>query len=206
MELVEACTREPDVLAVVAIGSAIRDVPHSADVDLVLIHRAKPIEVRSPIEVDLHQYEAGDIDRLALGGHDLLGWALRMGRVVAERGCFWTDLASRLRDKLPWPDAEVARERAERVRVLLDYAVEVGDRDAETEQRVSYLTHLARAALLDRHVFPASRPEIPNQLREVGANDLADELSEALRTRTEWSLEPVLSRSPKRRDGRRPAR
>jgi hypothetical protein len=109
MELVEACTREPDVLAVVAIGSAIRDVPHSADVDLVLIHRAKPIEVRSPIEVDLHQYEAGDIDRLALGGHDLLGWALRMGRVVAERGCFWTDLASRLRDKLPWPDAEVAR-------------------------------------------------------------------------------------------------
>lgn len=183
-DFVERCKNDPNVLAVVAIGSAIREVPASADVDLILIYRDSALEVRSPIEVDLRQYDAAEVERLALEGHDLLGWALRLGKVVLEREGRWTVLAERLRATLPWPDADVARRRAQHSERLLEYAAEVGDEDAAAEQRVTYLTHLARSELLDRNVFPASRPELPDQLKEVGESELAERLAEALAKRT----------------------
>lgn len=182
-QFVERCALDLNVMAVVAIGSAIRNVPVSADVDLLLIHRGSPLNVRSPIEVDLRQYDSREVERLALEGHDLIGWALRLGQVVLEREDYWTAMSKRLRTALPWPDSRIARERAEKARVLLDYAVEVGDGDAAAEQLVTYLTHLARSVLLDRQVFPASRPELPSQLRGAGEDELADRLAKALQKR-----------------------
>jgi hypothetical protein len=52
--------------------------------------------------------------------------------------------------------------------------LESGDADASQEQAVSYLTHLARAELLDRGIYPASRPELPSQLRAIGSFQTAE--------------------------------
>jgi hypothetical protein len=58
--------------------------------------------------------------------------------------------------------------------------LQLGDADAVREQAVSYLTHLARAELLNAGVYPASRPELPEQLREIGDDDLAGRLDRVL--------------------------
>lgn len=182
---VAECAGDPNVLAIVAIGSAVRDVPSSANLDFVLVYRSAPLNLHSPIEVDLRQYASAEVKKLTVKGHDLLGWAVRMGEVVLERDNFWTDLSVKVRGNLPWPDATVARQRAEQAHTLLDYARTVGDHDAAAEQLVSYLTHVARSVLLDCDVYPASRPELPDQLRKVGEPELADRLAVALRQRVD---------------------
>jgi hypothetical protein len=52
---------------------------------------------------------------------------------------------------------------------------------AAHEQALTYLTHIARAELLDKKVYPASRPELPKQLRMVGEHGIADCLEYLLR-------------------------
>jgi hypothetical protein len=54
--------------------------------------------------------------------------------------------------------------------------LQIGDADAAREQALSYLTHLARAELLEKGVYPASRPELPEQLRKIGDHHLARRL------------------------------
>ena len=46
---------------------------------------------------------------------------------------------------------------------------------------ISYRTHLARATLAKAGIQPASRPELPSQLREVGETVLASDLERALK-------------------------
>jgi hypothetical protein len=89
---------------------------------------------------------------------------------------------SRLRDQLlpdaPWPDwrrkLDQARGRAHEATVLLD----MGDLDAAQEQTLFALSHLARAELLRRHVFPLARPEIPAQLEAQGDASFAELMRE----------------------------
>jgi hypothetical protein len=45
---------------------------------------------------------------------------------------------------------------------------------------VSYLTHLARAELLERGVYPASRPELASQLRASNRIHTAEKLEHFL--------------------------
>ena len=60
---------------------------------------------------------------------------------------------------------------------------EIGDHTAAAELQVSLLTHLARAALSNVGMFPKSRPELPQQLRDISEHALADRLSNALARR-----------------------
>jgi hypothetical protein len=60
--------------------------------------------------------------------------------------------------------------------------LEFGDADAAHEQAASYLTHLARAELLDRGIYPASRPEMASQLRAISSNQIAEQLDSLLQT------------------------
>jgi hypothetical protein len=66
----------------------------------------------------------------------------------------------------------------------------LGDTDAAYEQALSYVTHIARAKLLKRRVYPASRPEIPRQLRAVGCVRIAQWL-ESLIDRTTVDSEHI---------------
>ena len=189
--LVEAARKDAAVEAVVATGSAVREVGHSDDLDLVLVYRAvRPDLPRAPISVDLRCYEpAGVASRLA-GGHSYLSWAVRFGRPLFERDLWWSELRAAWNDRLLLPSAAEATERARRAERQRDGLAEAGDDDAVAEMQLSALTHHARAALSGAEVFPRSRPELAGQLRLVGEHALADRLDEALARRQQSAQPP----------------
>lgn len=176
--------RDPNVAAVIAVGSAVRPGVDSDDLDLIVLsHDATLRRERAPIGVDLRSRELGGVDHEIARRGDLLIWAVRFGRPLLDKNDTWKEIVRRWEDRLPLPDPEVALARAEAIRGHLRYMREVGDRDAFDDLNVSYLSHLARAALAAAGIHPASRPELPGQLREVGDADLAARLEAALAKR-----------------------
>lgn len=179
--LLEQASLDENVLAVIAIGSAVRPGVRSLDLDIVMISRepVKP-KTKPPVEVDLRSYLAAAVEAELAKGDDLLGWAIKFGRVLFEREGFWSALVESWKDRVPLPSPDVARRRADDAYARLKGLRQVGDADAAREQAVSYLTHLGRYELLKRSVYPASRPELPGQLRATGVKDLADWLEQLL--------------------------
>ena len=110
----------------------------------------------------------------------MLSWAVRFGRVLFQRDGFWDEVIDLWRNRLPLPSAELARDRAATAYRRLTDVFQAGDEDAAHEQALSYVTHLARAELLDRGVYPASRPELAEQLRRIGQYRLAEWLERLL--------------------------
>ena len=177
----ESARNNPNILAVVAVGSAVRPGVSSADVDFVVFCR-DPLALKEtpPLEVDLRAYSAEAIDLNLQSGHDMLSWAVRFGRVLFQRDCFWDRVVESWGNRLPLPSAGLARDRAATAyRHLID-VFQAGDGDAAHEQALSYVTHLARAELLERGVYPASRPELAEQLRAIGDCRLAEWLDHLL--------------------------
>jgi hypothetical protein len=181
--LPELCP-EPSILAVVLFGSCVRPVEFCTDLDCLVVYSdSRPEFPDAPIDVDVRAYQEGAVRDLALQGHDLLGWALRLGLLVCERGEYWSRLRSELLPCLPLPSPESAQRRAEQAARLLHELRSIGDEEAAAEQYLTLLTHRARAALLGAGIFPTSRPELPAQLREVSEPALAEELDAALEHR-----------------------
>ena len=176
---------DPNVVAVVVVGSAIRSTVPSDDLDLVVICRDRRLlREKAPIEVDLRSFDADRIEEDVRRGQDLLTWSLRYGEPLYDPRGVWAHLAHRWKGCLPMPDVSVAKSRAETARAQLEAMRAAGDDDAVIDLNVSYLTHLARAALGEAGVFPASRPELPDQLRGIGQADLAGRLDKALSARS----------------------
>lgn len=178
--LPELCANE-SVLAVVLLGSAIRPADSSFDFDCLYVYKgARPVFPRAPAEVDIRGFDSARIEQFIADGHDLLTWSIKLGRVVCERDGYWSKLRAEWLERMPFPSADVADKRAAKAEELLGELRQVGDEDAAVEQLVTALTHRARAALLRAAVFPASRPELPNQLREIGEFHLAQSLQSAM--------------------------
>ncbi len=78
------------ILAVIAIGSAVRPNVMSADLDLIVISAGvKPIHISHPMEIDLRVYSAATVDDQLASGHDLLGWrAIKFGKPLFQRDHF----------------------------------------------------------------------------------------------------------------------
>ena len=181
IDAVAVARQDAAVLAIVASGSAVRDVAQSDDLDLVLVYRKRrPNLPRPPIGVDLQQHEADEVPRKLAEGHDFLSWAVRFGQPLFERGQWWSRLQADWNDRLSLPSAAEARKRARRAQRLHQEMQSLGDHDAATENYVSMLTHLARATLSDAGVLPRSRPELAEQLRQIDEAPLADRLTDAL--------------------------
>lgn len=173
-----------NLVAFVATGSSVRDVEYSDDLDLVFVYQiCHPAMSRPPITVDLRGYDKAKISQMLAGGHDYLSWTVRFGQVLFERDGWWTKLRADWNDRLCLPSVTEAFARAERAKCLSMELRETGDEDAADELQLSMLTHLGRAELSDARVFPKSRPEIPEQLREIGQHPLADQLAGALESR-----------------------
>lgn len=177
--------RNSAIRAVVILGSIVRpQVKYSIDVDLLVIYEnEKPQYPLPPLDVDIRSYRQRDVESLLLQGHELLCWSIRFGRVLYECDEYWTTLCDNWRDRLPFPSAGIADERAERAkRVLQDLRV-IGDEEAAQEQYITMLTQTARACLIRSGTYPASRPELPGQLRAIGEQELASQFEKALQTR-----------------------
>ena len=184
-ELMQAARQTGAVNAVVATGSAVRDVDRSDDLDLVLIYDAvRPSLARPPISVDLRCYDQADVSARLAAGHSYLSWAVRFGRVLFERDRWWSELRTEWNDRLLLPSAAEAIKRAQRAEHQRDGLATAGDNDAAAELQLAALTHRARAALTRAGVFPQSRPELAAQLRQIGEDTLAECLAEALTRRS----------------------
>ena len=171
---VDSASHDDNIMAIVAVGSAVRPAVSSVDLDLVVVYRrSQRLKGDPPIEVDCRAYQLSQIDALLLSGNDMLGWAIKFGCVLFERNSYWSSFAASWQGRLPLPPVDVARQRAEDAFCRLASVAELGDFDAAHEQAVSYVTHLARAELLERKVYPASRPELPQQLRDIGFHEIA---------------------------------
>lgn len=176
--------RDGAIDAIVASGSAVRDVEHSEDLDLVLVYRQRrPVLPKPPIEVDLQQHERGEAVRKLEAGHDYLSWTVRHGRALFERDGWWSRLRGEWNDRLSLPSAAEARERAGKAERRRDEMLAIGDRDAAADLEIAMLTYLARAALGEVGVFPLSRPELAGQLRGIGERRLAERLTGVLARR-----------------------
>ena len=180
-EFLNSAAANNSVMAVIAIGSAIRPDVVSADLDLIVISaEARPLHISPPMEIDLRVYSVSTIDAQIATGHDLLGWAIKFGKALFQRDHCWDEIIDAWKDRLPLPSAALARERAVAAHERLVKVLESGDTDAIREQAVSYLTHLSRAELLDRGVYPASRPELASQLRASNGSQIAEQLDRLL--------------------------
>ncbi|HEX2205484.1 MAG TPA: hypothetical protein VHG91_19390, partial [Longimicrobium sp.] len=136
-----------------------------------------------PLDVDVRGYERATVDEEIARGHEVLGWAVRFGVALWERDGFWSTLAERWRGRLPLPSAEAAEERAARAHRFSGELRAAGDEDAAREEWTTALTQRARARLIRAGVFPASRPELPEQLIAIGERGLAAELFDLLERR-----------------------
>lgn len=171
-----------NIIAVIAVGSAVRPGVSSSDLDVLVVCKdVSNVTPPPPLEVDLRVYPAADIDSKLATGHDMLVWAVMFGRVLFERHSFWEDLVKSWRHRLPVPSSTLARTRAEAAYRRMASLLQLGDDNAARELATSYLTHLARAQLLETGVYPASRPELPEQLRAIGDYNLARQLDRILR-------------------------
>ena len=174
--LIRESPGDPDTLAVVLYGSAVRSVGEPADVDLLLIRRASWRDADIPFDVDLRVFEETEIETRIRLGDEVLGWALRFGVPLFERDAFWSGLVERWNGRLPLPSADAADERADRAQRAADGLRQAGDVDAAEELRLAALTQHARSKLIRAGVFPLSRPELPEQLIRIGESQLAAEL------------------------------
>lgn len=187
--MVQTACANPSVLAIVAIGSGVRQVSAPHDVDFLLVYEASepPRLGPLPLDVDVRPYEASTVNDKVASGHDLLGGALRFGVLIHERHQYWSGLTERWAHRLPLPSAEQASERAARAHRLTEELRDAGDQEAAAEQRIAWLTHDARARLIRAGIHPASRPELAAQLRRIGAHTHADALESALADRLRMS-------------------
>jgi hypothetical protein len=135
-----------------------------------------------PIEVDLHLFRCGDVEQKLQEGDDQLGWAIRFGRAIFDRDQFWASLRPRWIRQLPLPAPEVADARALFFGRAASKLISTGHFEAALEEKVvKMLTHQARARLIRARIYPASRPELPMQLRKIGEHHLAESLEYMLR-------------------------
>jgi len=176
-----SASNDANITSVIAIGSAVRPSVSSADLDLAVVcNHAELLKLSPPLEIDLRVYRAEKIQAQIEKGHDVLGWAVKFGRALYQRDRYWDTVVNLWCDRLPLPSAGVSRERAAAAYRRLATVFDFGDADAVHEQTASYLTHLARAELLQRGIYLASRPELASQLRATGILQLADWLDRIL--------------------------
>ena len=176
--------RDPNVVAVVAVGSSVRFGVTSDDLDvLVLCRDTERFRERAPIEVDLRRIGIDSVDESIRAGRDLVIWAVRFGRPVFDRGNVWANIVRNWESRLPVPDSGVSLQRARAAFKRMEEMRDIGDENAFDELQVSFLTHRAWARLTSAGVYPASRPELPGQLRNIGESSLADDLDAALSER-----------------------
>jgi hypothetical protein len=176
---------QPDTAAIVGIGSAVRSTHHpGSDVDFLVIAAidAAP-DILIPIDVDLCMFRSADVEQKLRECDDLLGWAVQFGRTIFERNQYWAKLCERWTGKISFPLPETSMARALRFERRAEELLWMGDLDAALEQVIGMLTHRSRASLVKAGIYPASRPELPAQLRKIGESRLAEWLDQALRHR-----------------------
>ncbi len=159
-------------ISVILIGSVARSTQTSqSDLDLLVIGDQPPLVERHP---DRLHVQASTTQRFAerlQAGDDFAGWCVRYGvPIVAAKS--WLDIVNSA-EAATWPDWHKKVRHATRRLTLAAALVETGDIAAAGEEMLYAVSHTARAILLERKIFPLSRPEIISQLRDANHERLS---------------------------------
>ncbi|MCH8994763.1 MAG: nucleotidyltransferase domain-containing protein [Chloroflexi bacterium] len=120
-------------------------------------------------------------------GDDFPQWVARFGRVLSDESGWW----QRFLDEpslAAWPDWKRKREQGAQRLSFASRLYESGDCDNAQEEYLLSTGHVARSVLLRAGLFPLSRPELQQQLRDAGNDELAD----ALKTLASDSAAPAV--------------
>lgn len=152
----------------VARGTRVADV---GDLDILVLN-GEGSKVLMP-GVQITSLSVKSLTDRVLSGDDFTQWALRFGVTIHGRS-MWNALKAKLLIVAPWPSAELKKEHAAKRLRRASELLEMNDLQAAREELRYAGNHIARAVLLKRHIFPLSRPELSNQLREVQQEGFAD--------------------------------
>ena len=172
----------PSIVSIVVMGSAVRDRGHRrSDLDLLVLFRGKRPSLRPPLEVDIRMYAIGNAEEQLAAGHEILGWAMKFGTALYDPENAWASLRTKIGDRVPIPSAIDAAERAEQSLLRAREMLSIGDDSAADDLILAGATQLVRERLINSQIFPASRPELPAQLRTISPQDpLAQILEDAM--------------------------
>lgn len=166
-----------DHATVVLIGSAARRKETKwSDIDLLIITQKGITPWSPPTNVQIHfETRSHFIERLEKRD-DFPSWALRFGEVLMDSDGWWRTILMDKKLKDIWPDWRAKIVHAERRLKMAEAVLETGDADAAWEEFLFAASNLARAQLLKAFVFPLSRAELPQQLRNIKDNMMASAL------------------------------
>jgi predicted nucleotidyltransferase len=168
----------PATYPVVLVGSWARGTASSrwSDIDVLVVgEHDGPVP---PPRIQLITMTQAELGQRVAAGNDFAQWALRFGHPLRNRHQ-WDDLKSQLLAKAPWPAREAQIKHARKKLKTSHDLLAMGDISAAEEEVRFALSHVARAELLARRVFPLSRQELPRQLRDVYQKQLADMMETA---------------------------
>lgn len=159
--------------AVVLVGSHARGTSMTSlsDIDIVTVGMTPPRP--APPRIQLIALSEDDLRSRMDSGDDFVQWTLRLGSPLAGRA-YWRKLGEELLAHAVWPHYERKLQHAATRISLARDLLAMGDLAATLEELRFALSHLARALLLRRDIFPLSRAELPDQLRSAGDGHLAD--------------------------------
>jgi predicted nucleotidyltransferase len=161
-----------NIRSLVALGSAVRQRGHRrSDLDLLIVFSKDRPVLNPPLEVDVRLYEADAVERKLASGHEIIGWAMKFGRALHDKEHYWKTLYDKWKDRIPLPSPGEAAQRARRSLESARKMLEVGDESAAEDLILASATQFVRHRLIVRGVYPASRPELPSQLRSTIPDD-----------------------------------
>lgn len=170
--------------AVILIGSAARGRrTEKSDIDILFVADVRVVSI--PVISGYHikfSTEADFLRRLH-EGDDFESWCVRLGVPLVDRG-IWERIKEASQGV--WPRWETKVVHGVRRLFLASQQFELGDQMAAKEELVFVLGHISRSILLKGGTFPLSRPELGDQVRNIGYPHLAD-IHEKLRNADESS-------------------
>jgi hypothetical protein len=135
-----------------------------------------------PSDVDVYATNAPKLWRKLHEGDDFVHWTLRRGLLLYDAGVF-REMATAIVEGELWPDGAAKLDRLPELERLARRLIAVGDADAAQEHVRATLTSAARGTLLLRGIFAGARSQLPEQLRSVHSDQLADELAATIHRR-----------------------
>jgi hypothetical protein len=168
-------------VSVILIGSAARNArTQDSDIDLLLIGRERPHVTKSFAGFHIQTSSTPEFRENLKRGEDFESWCVRLGIPLSDGAGHWaTAVASE--EAKQWPRWELKVTHGARRLFLAHSLFEMGDNPAASEELVYTLGHIGRGLLLKSGTFPLSRPELAEQLRQLGYPHLAS-IHETLRT------------------------
>lgn len=163
---------------VVLVGSWARGTAIARWSDIDVLVMGEPDGPLPPPRIQLITITQQELRRRVHAGDDFAQWALRFGVPLAGRHT-WDELRKQLLSDAPWPRAALQLRQARKKLETASDLFRMGDLPAAEEEIRFAVSHLARAELLSRRIFPLSRQELPVQLREAGKPRLAEMVARA---------------------------